>query len=197
MEYELPAHLIPIFERHFQAGTTLAQSVIVLEDATGARHSKPGFWARRKANKAVKHLKACLSLLPNYWPAYWFLGKTYQGLYQYPEALASFEQAAALHPHQPDVLREASIAAVDAGNAALAAHYSELALREAPHDIGLMGNHSINLLLNNQDEAALKLIEEALELAPQDIINQQAHRLIKRIAEGVRPRPTCREIAGR
>lgn len=196
MQYELPEHIIPIFERHFRPGTTLAQAVIVLESATGARHPKPGFWARRKAHKAIKHLQACLDLLPSYWPAHWFLGKTYQGLYQYREALASFEKASAIHPHQPDVLREASIAAVDAGDAALAAHYSGLALQESPQDTGLMGNHSINLLLNNQDATALQLIEKALALAPQDRINQQAHRLIKQVIGGVRPRPTCREIAG-
>lgn len=197
MTYELPEHLIPIFEQHFEAGTTLSKTVSIIDNDTDSVHQKPGFWARRKASKAITHLQACLDLLPNHWQTHWFLGKTYQGLGQYPAALASFQQAAAIQPHHPDVLREASIAAMDANRADLGVYYSALALQESPEDPGLLGNHSINLLVNEKDAEALQCIEKAITLMPGDHINQHAHELIKSVLQGTKKRPTCQEIVGR
>ncbi|GAB3831375.1 tetratricopeptide repeat protein [Hymenobacter jeollabukensis] len=195
MHYELPEHLIPAFQQHFEAGTALAQSVIILEDGSGRPQPKPGFWARRKARKALQHLQQCLALLPDHWPTLWSIGKVYQALREQQEALKHFAQAARIYPGQADVLREASIAAVDAGAPAEAVKYSAMALRARPDDAGLYCNHSINLLLNENDDAAVAAISEAIRLAPNDPINLNAQRLIQAVVAGTRRRPTWQDLA--
>lgn len=197
MSYELPAHLIPAFNRRFERGTELARDVIILDDGTGLRKPKPGFWARRKARKALQHLQQCTAMLPEHWPSLWVIGKIWQALGEQQTALAHFARAVHLHPTQVDLLREASIAAVDAGAPAEAVQFSALALQQRPDDSGLLCNHAVNLLLNGQDEAALTTIGRALALEPTNAINRNADRLIRAVLAGTRARPTWQELASR
>lgn len=66
MSYELPANLIPVFTHHYERGWKLLQAVVILE---GQPLPKPGFWARRKGRRAIRHLQKCLQMLPQHWPA--------------------------------------------------------------------------------------------------------------------------------
>ncbi|MDO1449169.1 hypothetical protein Q0590_36375 [Rhodocytophaga aerolata] len=105
-----------------------------------------------------------------------------------------FEDALAIEKLNPDVAREASIAAIDAGHVELAVNYSLEAIKRLPTDSGLMCNHAINLMVAGKDKEALEWIEKALAIDPMDKINQNAHQLIKLVSEGKRKRPKFDEL---
>ncbi|GAA4030173.1 hypothetical protein GCM10022409_13030 [Hymenobacter glaciei] len=191
MEYSLPAELIPAFDAHFEKGHQLLQSVIILH---GASVRKPGFWAKRKGRQAITEFQKCLKLVPHHWPTLWLLGKAYQGLGEHSTALRCFVQAYDQQPNSADVVREASIAAMDSGQPVVAAEYSAIALALAPHDAGLLCNHAVNLLVAGKDHAALEFIQQAVNLAPEDPINQHAYKLIQEVTSGTSKRPTWQEI---
>lgn len=103
-------------------------------------------------------------------------------------------EAHRLEPTNPDVVREASIAAMDAGQPVIAARFSAAALALEPDNAGLLCNHAINLLVIEDDTMAAHLIAKAMALAPEDQINQQAHRLIQNVLAGKARRPTWKDI---
>jgi Flp pilus assembly protein TadD len=190
MNHLLPDDLMPFFNQHYKKGWKLMQQVVILE----GKASKPSFWQRWQGRRAVGHFKKCLKLVPSHWPTHWGLGKAYQGLGEHALALASFEEAFRLQPQNPDVVREASIAAMDAGQPNLAVQYSAAALALSPDDAGLMCNHAINLLVAGNDSDAINLITTALSLAPEDQINKHAFQLIKDVTSGLKKRPTWQTI---
>jgi Flp pilus assembly protein TadD len=191
MSPSLPDDLILLFNRHYEKGWSLLQAVVILE---GPAILKPNFWQRWKGRHAINHFQRCLELVPEHWQTHWALGKAYQGLGEHATALASFAEAVRLQPQHPDVLREASIAAMDAGQPDLAAQYSDAALSINPDDAGLMCNHAINLLVTGDDLGATELIAKALTIAPDDPINQHASQLIRAVASGLKKRPTWQTI---
>ncbi|TGE09835.1 hypothetical protein [Hymenobacter fodinae] len=194
MNYELPNELIPVFEKHYQTALELLDAVIILD---GRSSSKPNFWNRFKGRKSIRHFQKCLTLLPHHWPARWGMGKAYQGLGDHINALACFAEAYRLYPHNADVVREASIAAMEAGKPEDAVMYSAAALALSPTDAGLLCNHAINLLVAGRDQDAVKFIEQAMTLAPKDVINQNAQRLIQNVVSGKAKRPTCYDLSNR
>ncbi|MBF9142071.1 tetratricopeptide repeat protein [Hymenobacter properus] len=191
MTHLLPDDLLPIFNQHYEKGWKLMQEVVILE---GKASSKPSFWQRWQGRRAVSQFKKCLRLVPSHWPTHWGLGKVHQGLGEHALVLASFEEAFRLQPQNPDVVREASIAAMNAGQPVLAVQYSAAALALSPNDAGLMCNHAINLLVTGNDSDAAMLIATAVNLAPEDRINKHAFQLIKEVTSGLKKRPTWQTI---
>jgi Flp pilus assembly protein TadD len=191
MSHSLPDDLIPLFNHHYKKGWELLDAVAILKEKNS---TKPGFWQRWKGRRAVSHFKKCLAMVPLHWQTHFALGKAHQGLGEHTTALACFAEAFRLQPQNPDVVREASIAAMDAGQPDLAVHYSGAALALCPDDAGLMCNHAINQLVTGDDLRATELIAKALALAPDDPINQAAAQLIQSVANGLKKRPTWQTI---
>jgi Flp pilus assembly protein TadD len=191
MNHSLSDTQVKYFNQHYDKGWDLMQSVVILE---GKNITKPNIWQRWKGRRAVSHFKKCLELVPTHWQTHWGLGKAYQGLGEHAAALASFAEAYRLHPENPDVAREASIAAMDAGQPDLAVEYSAVALALCPDDAGLMCNHAINLLVAGKDPEATALITKSMSLAPNDQINQHAFQLIQAVVSGQKKRPTWQSI---
>ena len=191
MSHALSDDLVFIFNKHYEKGWDLMQAVVLLE---GKKHLKPSIWRRWKGRRAINHFKKCLELVPAHWPTHWGMGKAYQGLSEHAAAFASFAEAFRLQPQNSEVVREASIAAMDAGKPDLAVQYSAAALALCPDDAGLMCNHAINLLVTGNDLDATNLITKALNLAPDDQINQHAFQLIQEVASGLKKRPTWQTI---
>ena len=104
-----------------------------------------------------------MDLLPHHWQTKWMLGKVYQTINEHAKDLQLFEEALHQEKANSDVAREASIAAMDAGDVERALTYSLEAITRLPNSAGLMCNHAVNLMVADKDQAAIEWIEKALE----------------------------------
>lgn len=191
MQYELPEDKIQLFNDKFEKANELAKDVMLLKEKVS---TKLGFWDKRKANKAIRYYETCLSLVPDHWQTNWLIAKVYQVLLDHQKALSHFEKAIAFEKTNPDLPREASISAMDLGNIPLALQYSLEALHRNPKDAGLYCNHAVNLMVSGNDEEAKIYIEKAIEMEPNDAINQNVFILLQDVASGKRKRPLYNEL---
>ncbi len=191
MDYELPEHQISIFNQHFEKGNRLSEELIIFKNKP---QSKVEFWKRRKAKKAIIHYMKFLELIPNHWQTKWLLAKVYQTIAEPSKALQLFKEAMQIEKLNSDIAREASISAMDAGEVELAIKYSLDAIHRQPDNAGLICNHAINLMISGHDNEALEWIERAIEIEPDDPINQNAYLLIKDVKNGIRKRPRFDEL---
>ena len=153
-----------------------------------------GFFKRRKAKKAIKHFSACLDLIPDHWPTHWFIAKVYQVLKDHTKALEHFEKAVDLELFNQNLPREASITAMNAGKVKLAVEYSLEALHREPNDSGLYCNHAVNLMVLGKDDEAMAHIKKAIQMDPDNEINNPAFSLIQSVANGERERLKYHEL---
>src|SRR5262249_6766690 len=94
-----------------------------------------------------------------------------------------------LNPDQPDVAREAAIAAMDAGRPGEAVWFCEQALELKPEDAGLRANLALALLFAGKPAEAQAAGQEALRRDPADRITAQIVRIIEEVLGGRRPCP--------
>jgi tetratricopeptide (TPR) repeat protein len=119
----------------------------------------------------------------------WLLGKVYQRLGQYDQALEWFSRAHRVNPGQPDVAREAAIAAMDLGRPEEAIPFCERALESSPNDAGLRANLAVALLFSEKPAEALPVAQQALRQDPEDTITADVIRIIEEVLGGTRPCP--------
>lgn len=191
MEYELDKNKIPFFNFNFEEGNRLSNGILIIK---GTTNSKLGFWSKRKANKAIRHYKQCLKLIPNHWQTNWLIAKVYQAISENEKAVNHFQIAVEIERTNPDLPREASISAMNFGNVELAVKYSLEAINREPNDSGLYCNHAINLMVAGNDIDALEYIKKAIALEPTDEINKNAYSLILDVTTGKSRRPKYNEL---
>lgn len=85
----------------------------------------PGWFLRRRLRHAITLYERVLEMNPTNWSAMWFIGKIHQRFCELPEALIWFERSHRTNPSQPDVVREASICAMEIGSAGKAIEYAK------------------------------------------------------------------------
>ncbi len=151
---------------------------------------KPGIFARRRLQKAIKCFQEALEINPEGWESMWALGKIYQRFGKEAETLFWFKKAIALAPDQPDVARETGLAAFAVGDMELGFKCTQAALDARPDDPGLIANLAFAHLLHGDLTEAQSLVRKALQLAPDDTISQYLARVIRGVVEGTQPRPT-------
>lgn len=191
MNGHLPPDQIQRFNDLFAEAGNLLEGVLIVH---GQPVRKPGFWKRRKARKAIRLYRECLKIDPNHWQTLWLMGKGYQALGENSWAFSCFSKAVELEDENPDVPREASISAMNCGEVDASVKYSAEALRRKPGDAGLMSNHALNLLVKGDDNEAEKWIGKAIETDPKDPVNQHIQLLIQEVREGVRSRPSWKNL---
>ena len=91
----------------------LTEGRLVLHGAEPPR--RPGWYTRWQLGRAIRCFERALAINPAGWSSMWALGKIRQRLGDQEAALGWFARAHALKPDQPDVAREAGIAALDLG----------------------------------------------------------------------------------
>src|SRR5262245_51219912 len=121
--------------RVYDLGWSLAKDLLLLDGDDPAR--RPGWFARRRLRRAIECFEAALRIAPEGWQSIWAIGKIHQRLGETAEALGCFARAHQLKPDQPDVAREAGIAATDLGDGPRAVQFSRAAVALAPNDPGL------------------------------------------------------------
>ncbi len=185
-------------ERHdalYEEGWALIEGEILIEGSCPV--GKPGWFARRKLHRAISCFEQALKINAAGWQAMWALGKIYQRLGEQEQALEWFGRAHALNQDQPDVAREAGLAALDLGKGKAAVRYCAEAIAANPDDAGLISNLALGHLICGDLSAAQRSAEEAVARAPGDKITKEVLSLIRQVANGRRPRPrTMREING-
>lgn len=173
--------------RHYQEGWALIRDDIFL---AGSRASGPPGWrVRRRLTRAIGCFEAALAVNPEGWPSLWALGKIQQRLGRKAEALEAFTRAHALAPEQPDVAREAGIAAAEVGDGAAAVRFVEAAIAARPADGGLLSNLALARLLCGDVVGAREAVDRAAALLPEDAIVHKVRRVVEDVAGGRRSQP--------
>jgi tetratricopeptide (TPR) repeat protein len=172
--------------RLYERACDLSYDLILLDDREPVPLDDD---ARRRLAEAIRLFEEVVAINPANWSAMWMLGKVYQRLEDPARGLEWFARAHRVNPDQPDVAREASIAAMDAGRPAEAVGFCERALRAEPDNAGLRANLALALLFCERIEEARKEVRDALARDPADGITQTLARIIGEVAAGTRPCP--------
>jgi len=168
-------------------GWSLVEGQLLLGGADPSR--KPGLLARRRLHEAKSCFETALGIVPDSWQSLWALGKIHQRLGELPEALDHLARAHEIDPSQPDVAREAGIAATDIGDGPAAVRFTKAAIAAKPGDPGLVSNLAMALLIDGDVEGARAAAGEAASRAPSDPITNAVRDLVEEVAQGKRPRP--------
>lgn len=155
----------------------------------GVPTGKVGWMKRRNIKKGLSMLQDVVVINPQHWPAIWCMGKVHQTLGDHRQALSSFEQAHQINPDQADVLREATISALESGEFKKGVVYAEWALDARPGDAGLRSNLALALVMVGQTREAMRQIEKSLADDPDDRITRGLAARVQEVLDGQRPQP--------
>lgn len=150
---------------------------------------RPGWFARRKLKEAMRCFEQALEINSEGWSSMWALGKIQQKLGNHQASLSWFATAHKITPTHPDVAREAGLAALDCGEAALTVQFCSCAVDDRPHDAGLVANLALAHMLNGDDKQAIECAERAARAAAGDETSRTVLEFVRDVADGRRPRP--------
>jgi tetratricopeptide (TPR) repeat protein len=170
----------------YQQGRRLIDGLIILDNQEPLPLD-PG--QQKRLEEAIALFVEVVRINPGNWAAMWLLGKIYQRLGDYEHGLAWFSRAHRVNPDQPDVAREASIAAMDLRRSEEAIAFCERAIEATPNDPGLRANLALALLFSGKPGEARTVAQEALARDPADQITTQIVRIIEEVLGGTRPCP--------
>jgi tetratricopeptide (TPR) repeat protein len=145
--------------------------------------------SRQRLEQAIPLFEEVVHIRPSNWAAMWLLGKVYQRLGDYERGLDWFARSHRVNPDHPDVAREASIAAMDAGRPEEAVGYCERALEASPDDAGLRANLALALLFSGKPAEAKVAGADALGRNPADAITAQVVMIIDEVLASKRACP--------
>ena len=165
----------------------LAKSQMIIDGKEPTQ--PPGWFARRKLQEAIRCFEQALQINPQGWSSMWGLGKIYQRLGDHQAALNWFARAHEINPAQPDVAREAGLAALDSGQTALALKFCSAAVANQPENAGLLANLALAHLFNGDDKDAVECALRSVQMAPADEMSRTAREFVRDVAEGRRARP--------
>ncbi len=145
--------------------------------------------SRQDLTRAVALFEEVIRINPGNWSAMWLLGKIYQRIADPQHSLDWFSRAHRVNADHPDVAREATIAAMEAGRPVDAVAFGERAVAINPGDAGLRANLALALLFSEKPANAQKVANEALAADPKDQITAHIVAVIDEVLSGVRPCP--------
>jgi tetratricopeptide (TPR) repeat protein len=170
-----------------ERGRKLSKGQLIL---TGEEpEGRPGWLARRKLKQAVRCFEQALQINPEGWSSMWTLGKIHQRLGDHEASLQWFARAHSINPTQPDVAREAGLAALDCGDTVLAIRFCSAAADNDPGNAGLVANLALAHMLSGDDTHAIECAERAVCTTPGDEISRTVLEFVRAVADGRRARP--------
>jgi tetratricopeptide (TPR) repeat protein len=172
----------------------IATSEIIIQGHR--RLPEPGSSVRSKLDHALQLFSRVIDLNPDNWSAMWFVGKIHQRYGDQSAALEWFARAHNLNSKQVDVLREASICAMELGRSKEAISYASSALDLRPSDAGLQSNLALAFLLAGRLDEAKQSIKRATVEGPADPIVKTLSQMIEHfvVASWLRPPSTTKEL---
>ena len=112
-------------DRLYKEACALIDGLILLDDRPASELTAADM---QRLDRAISLFEEVVRINGANWPAMWLLGKVHQRLGRYARGLDWFAAAHRVNPAHPDVAREASIAAMDAGRPELAVEFCERAV---------------------------------------------------------------------
>ena len=149
---------------------------------------------KQSLQKSISIFDKCLHIAPNHWQSMFFQAKAHQRLSEHEKAFKILETACKIEKINHAVTLEAALEAMHLGLFEKAIYYSEEALKRKPNDVALLGNYAMNLLIMEQDEKALLFIKKALDLDPDDQINNNIKNRIEDVISGKKERPIFNQV---
>ena len=174
---EMTSTQVTEHNRVFEQAARLVKGEIPMHDRQYM--PKPGWWARRKLQRALSLFARVLELQPGDWSAMWWVGMIHKRFRDYSTALLWFERASQASPYQPDVAREACSCALELGHHEVAISFADRAVQVKPDDAGLRSNLAVALLLGGRVAEAKAEIERAIAQNPSDQISLGVRRTIE------------------
>jgi len=166
--------------RAFQDAVAIIKDELLLHERK--EMPAPGWWLRRKLNRALSLFERVLQLNPENWNAMWFMGKVRQRCGDDAGALSCFERAYQVNPSQPDVAREGALMAMQLGRHDAAIAFAHRAVQIEPTNPGLHANLALAHLLAGHFVEAQSAIDRALSIDPADSISKTIHSMIQHFA---------------
>ena len=170
-----------------KAGMAIVKAHTFIEGRGTQR--EPGFFERRQIKEGIRLFTEALEINSEGWSSMWALGKLHQRLGDNAESLKWFSEAARIKPDQPDVLREAGIAALNAGAKEAALRFCFAAVQLAPDDLGLQSNLALAYLITGDDDHAEECARVVVSRAPADATSRAVLGLVQDVRQGKRRRP--------
>lgn len=179
-----------------EKGWALTKGRLLLD---GIQAARPGWFSRWQLCRAIPYFEKALAINSEDWSSMWALGKIHQRLGDQTVAFEWFAKAHAIQPDQPDVAREASIAALDIGKVAEALTLCRSALASKPDDPGLMCNLALAHCLAGHDNEAREYATASADSDPSDVISANVLAFVLDVASGKikRPKKLCEVLSAR
>lgn len=168
-------------DRCYKQAIELMQGEMILHDRSTAALGQSD---RKQVGNAIPLLKRVIELNPQNWSAMWVLGKAHQRLGEFDVSFGWFARSHAIKPDHPDVAREATIAALEAGRPQDAIPFARRAIESSPDDAGLRANLALALLFSGAPGQADEVAREALAGNPSDEITKRIVSLIEDVVSG-------------
>ena len=134
-------------------------------------------------------LQKCVVERPNDWRLHWFLGKGRAFLGDTPAAYDSLRRAYDLASDEEPVSRELAGICLELGRGQEAVGYAERSAIAHPDNHEVIANLAITHLMAGNLPAAVKSIQAAMKLGPEDDANRAIAGLINDVVRGRRPAP--------
>ena len=155
----------------FKEGAAAVMPYIALTDRPRADpHSAS---APAEMAKGIDLLARATRAQPDYWQAFWFIGKAYQARNDQAAAYRALKRAYEIQPEQVDVAREYVFEAICTSRSVEAVAAARRIAEAHPSDAGLAANVALALLADRQFDAASEAAARSLRLAPNDPITKR------------------------
>ena len=133
-----------------------------------------------KAREGLAFFQKCTLMVPQFWPAWFFLSKAYQHLQMQSASLESLEKARELAPDNSVIWNELGLVSTLMNDHYYALHCFDQALTLAPFNADYLSNQSLTFIKLGNIDKARDVIERALAIKPNDAISRD----IKDILDG-------------
>jgi tetratricopeptide (TPR) repeat protein len=160
-----------------------------LIEVHGRPVQKPTAAQQSELRRGIGLFDRVLHINPRNWAAIWLVGKAYQRLREFDHALDWFSRAHNINPSQPDVSREAAIAAMELGRPLDAIPFCESAIKAKPSDPGLYANLALAILFSGDANRAEMIVRDALHRDPADKITLHIAEVCRAVLAGERACP--------
>lgn len=152
---------------------------------------------KTKLKNAVHNLQCVAQNHPDFWRAHYFIGKGWEAVGETENAYPALCSAYQINPNEKNVCRALCAVCIGSNRTSEALN---VAIKEAtlfPDDHQTLGNLALCYLLDQQITPALKTIDAAITIGPEDQVNLNLRDVIDDVVANRRSCPvTMKEIGG-
>jgi len=129
-------------------------------------------------------LEAVVDEIPQYWPAWYYLGQLHESKHEWQAAYDAFHQSLVMRRDQAEIHAKCGVSAFAMRKIDLALEHMERAVELAPDDAGLHANHALILLRSGQPDDAAAALEVAETLDPEHEVVVEVRAILDAESEG-------------